>query len=98
MPGEIEADVRAANGVFLAAYTDDMSEIPIAELYPAMSQVLDGSYFTGQPPPFEIEFHPFFGVVDLETMEPIEIMEFGALDLELHKSLILAAVNQANDD
>jgi hypothetical protein len=84
--------------VFLAAYTDDMSELPIEDVYPGMSSKINGSYFTGQPPPFTIEFHPFFGVVDLETMEPIEIMEFGALDVELHKNLILAAVNLANDD
>lgn len=98
MPGEIEAEVREAGGVFLAAYTDDMTELPIEDVYPGISQVINGSYFTGQPPPFAIEFHPFFGVVDLETMVAIEVMEFGALDFEAHKAEILAAVNQANDD
>ena len=98
MPGEIEDEVRAANGVFLAAYTDDMAELPIEEIYPGLSNVIDGSYFTGQPPPFAIEFHPFFGVVDLETMVVLEVMEFGALDVEAHKAEILAAVSLANDD
>ena len=97
MPGQIEAQVREAGGVFLAAYTDDMAELPIEDIYPGLSANINGSYFTGQPPPFEIEFHPFFGVVDLETMVVIEVMEYGPLDLEAHKAAILAAVNQANE-
>jgi hypothetical protein len=67
----VESQIRAANGVVFAVYTNFGSTATMSTAYANISPYFDGSYFTGTMPPISIPYTPFVGVVDLENMEVI---------------------------
>lgn len=94
--GSIEADIRAAEGVVFAAFTNDYLEAAISVAHFHISQYFDGSYFTGEVPEFDYDYTPYTAVIDLETAEVIAKDDGMAGFLDLDD--IMYAVNQAAGD
>jgi hypothetical protein len=94
--GDIEADIRAAEGVVFAAFTANYLAAVISVAHFHISQYFDGSYFTGEVPEFYYAYTPYTAVIDLETVEVIAKDDGvgGFLDLDD----IMYAVNQAAND
>jgi hypothetical protein len=81
--------------VVFAAYTNGSATAPITTAYNYISPYFNGSYFTGQAPPFYYPFTPYSAVVD---MEDGTVISMDTTSYYLSTGDILDAVQQANSD
>ena len=78
-----------------AVYVGGSGDISSQEAYTHISPYFTGDYFTGQWPPVNINFTPYSGVVDLETMK---VMWAATFFNPGNPQQILDLVKQANSD
>jgi hypothetical protein len=92
--GNIQDQINDADGVIFAVYTNMGQPMAIEQAFEYIGPYVDGSYFTGQAPPISMPFTPYTAVLDMETMEVLD-METGSYYMTTAD--ILTAVNGAGD-